>query len=127
MSGFTVKTTIGDRAMADILITAIESGGYGSVVAKRPTAVAAMEPPEALVEEPWYGWLPLVKGGYYTVFDKYDDGKSGRIDRYTLQRGLEVLQEKYPKLYSDLVNESYDVIAADALLQAAAFGDVIYG
>lgn len=125
MSGFTVPSLLSDGDMADILTTAIESGGYGSVIAHRPKNLAELACPADIERTPWYGWVPLVS--HYTVVDKYGDKEQGRISRRTLQRGLNILAKKYPHLLAQLVSGNYDVIAADALVQASAFGEVIYG
>lgn len=125
MRGFTVPTLISDEAMRDIVTTGFESGGYGSLKICKfdgPTKAPAGWEDDQDYRHTWQ-WA----NGNIRVIDRYGDKKQGTINRRTLKRGLRVLQEKYPHLLAALVSGQYDVIPADALLQAAAFGDVIYG
>ncbi len=123
---FKATKVITDEAMSDIVTTGLEAGSYSSI-----RLVCYSGPPDAApawAEYPdvRYTWAWAVEGGI-AVKDNYGDKEFGHVCRETLQKGLEVLAEKYPHLLAQLVSGSYDVIAADALLQAAAFGDVIYG
>lgn len=125
---FNVKSAITDEAMGDIVTTGFESGGYGSVAIdkfvilgdKKPTPPKWADYPEC--RHCWW-WAD----GEIRVADNHGDDTTGVISRATLQKGLDILAEKYPHLLADLVSGSYDVIPADALLQCAAFGDLIYG
>jgi len=38
-----------------------------------------------------------------------------------------VLEEKFPKHFSDAVEEDFDATTADCWLQCCLFGDVIFG
>lgn len=130
MSGFSVKATITDEDMRDLVTCGFESGCYGSLVIVDFVYEAGSRPAWAddlfSSGKPWprYSWVWAV--GEIAVEDKYGDGEKGVLTRETLQRGLQLLQDKYPKLYSRLVNDGGDALDADALLQAAAFGEVIY-
>jgi hypothetical protein len=124
---FDIKAALSDKDMGDIVTTGFESGSYGSVLIK------AYSKPSGLVVVPEWADYPDARHcwwwavGSITVVDRYGDGKKGLISRKSLQRGLAHLGEKYPHLLAQLVSGDYDVIPADALLQAAAFGEVIYG
>lgn len=123
-----MPTLISDEDMRDIVVCGFESGSYGSLIIENH--FGCLTPPKWAIDEdgktwPRYSWM--WSDGGTNVEDKYGDGESGVISRESLTAGLEVLREKYPHLLAQLVSGNYDVIAADALLQAAAFGDVIYG
>lgn len=66
-------------------------------------------------------------GGYLEVVDAFGEGVTGRIRRWELQRGLNILAERHPRLLGELISGRWDSSSADALVQAAAFGEVLYG
>lgn len=127
MSGFKAVTTISDSDMADIVTTGFESGSYGSVciAGYQSTKNRTVAPKWADYPDIRHTWWWAV--GDIRVVDKYGDDESGLINRTTLQTGFALLQSKWPHLAAQLTSGDYDVIAADALLQCAAFGDLIYG
>ena len=43
------------------------------------------------------------------------------------KKGLAIMADKYPKHMNDMINENFDAITGDVLLQCIVFGDVIYG
>ena len=82
----------------------------------------------------------LMSGKGVVVCDLYDDdaedfdgnGKfpesaKHRITIDNVRKGLELMQEQYPRHYADLVEENDDAITGDVWLQLAVFGDIIYG
>ena len=89
-------------------------------------------------EDKWAKALMFGKG--VVVCDLYDDdaedfdgnGKfpesaKHRITMDNVRKGLELMQEQYPRHYADLVEENDDAITGDVWLQLAVFGDIIYG
>jgi hypothetical protein len=129
---FKAVTVIDDAAMRDIVTTGFESGSYGSVrIVRFANAEGGVggpkptPPPWADYPEARHSWWWA--DGSIEVDDCHGDGEKGIINRATLQSGLELLQAKWPHLVAQLVSGDYDVLAADALLQCAAFGDLIYG
>ncbi len=132
---FDVKSVLTNEDMRDIVTCGFESGGYGSVRIVDYVIPSWAKKPEWAVDEsedehpgfawPRYGWVWAV--GAIQVEDKYGDRERGVISGHTLQAGLQLLQQKWPHLAAQLLSGDYDVIAADALLQCAAFGDIIYG
>lgn len=89
-------------------------------------------------EDKWAKALMFGKG--VVVCDLYDDdaedfdgnGKfpesaKHRITMDNVRKGLELMQEQYPRHYADLVEEDDDAITGDVWLQLAVFGDIIYG
>ena len=61
-----------------------------------------------------------------TIYD-FEESKVYFLALDDLKRGLQVMAEKYPKHFSDILNENSDSITADALIQCSVFGDIIYG
>lgn len=70
---------------------------------------------------------PLTLGGYLTLIDHEEDGKEHILDFPTVERGLTIFQEKYPRYFADFLTENDDNETADAFIQCCLFGEVIYG
>lgn len=74
---------------------------------------------------------PLSKGGALIISDRSgeadDPGKTYRLDVEAIQKGLDTLQKKYPKVFALLVAEDLDGPTADVFLQCCVFGDAVYG
>lgn len=88
-------------------------------------------------EDMWAKALMFGKGVvvcdlYNDDAEDFDDGKfpesaKHRITLDNVRKGLELMQEQYPRHYADLVEENDDAITGDVWLQLAVFGDIIYG
>lgn len=48
------------------------------------------------------------------------------VDLMAMRNGVERLAKKHPKLYAQVIVD-HDAPAADAVLQMAVFGDIVYG
>ena len=119
---FTARTDISEQMVEDLLCNAMESGGYGDFV------IVGYEP-AGIREECEYPHFEVpFKGGTILLRDKYGDSKEVyRLDRAGLQRGLDVMAEKYKSHMSDFVNERDDAITATVFLQCALLGEIVYG
>lgn len=79
----------------------------------------------------------LLKGKGVVVYDCYeldeaetDEEKAAARHEITLddvKRGLDLMKEKYPRHWADLVEEDDDLITGDVWLQLTVFGELIYG
>lgn len=60
---------------------------------------------------------------------KGDDNykKEFRLDRPALEKGIQVMAEKYPHHFKSVMEENTDAITGDVYLQCCLFGDAIYG
>jgi hypothetical protein len=79
----------------------------------------------------WGELLPTVEGGSVTVdVDENEDGnpKEYVIDLPTLQRGLDVMREKYVKRWAEAMDpaDGGDADTGDCFLQCCLFGEVIF-
>jgi len=105
-----------DELLRDLLITAFEGGSnywIREVDVVRPKAGDIYD-------------VPLMDGGcMYVQCDEC--GKAYKLDRSAMRRGSGVLKEKFPKHFSDAVEEDFDATTADCWLQCCLFGDVIFG
>jgi hypothetical protein len=108
--------------IGDFIVTALEGGSnywIDHVVLDRSTCP----------KETSYYDVPM-KGGKIVIAqcEEWVEGDiEVTLDKEAVDRGLEILRLKYPWHYRDLFKGDYDVIAADAWLQCAALGDIVYG
>ena len=70
--------------------------------------------------------IPM-KGGAIIITEYDGDGAEKVLNKEGIAEGLEILRIKYPWHFRDLVRETYDAAAADAFLQCAVLGDIVYG
>lgn len=73
---------------------------------------------------------PFVKDGFLRVKDGEEQVKGGgwfNIDPKTIEQGLKVMAEKYPKCFADFINDNDDAGTGDTFLQCVCFGETIYG
>ena len=69
---------------------------------------------------------PLNEGGILRMVGTATRPKIFELRLDLIARGLEVLANRYPRHFADLINENADVFTADALLQCCLFGELIY-
>lgn len=70
--------------------------------------------------------LPTIKDGGIVICDKEDDNHH-TLTREKLLNGFDIMAQKYPKQFNDIVIENDDAETADTLIQCALFGETIYG
>jgi hypothetical protein len=71
---------------------------------------------------------PMSEGGRLFITNKFEDeGEEGFLDRESIQRGLQVMAEKYPKHFADFIAENDDGNTGDVFLQCAVLGQLVYG
>jgi len=80
----------------------------------------------------WAELLPTVEGGSVTLsVDENEDGnlKEHVIDLAVLQRGLDVMREKYVKRWAEAMDpdDGGDADTGDCFLQCCLFGEVVFG
>ncbi len=139
---FEVVTTvkIPDERVQNLLVSAFEGGSnywyfiesyeYGGGYGFKDFEVGGRAYDEEWAKFPCYQ-LPFIPGCSliisYPITE--DDEERGRkpLDRAALQRGLEIMQVKYPSHWNELIRENEDAGTADVFLQCAMFGEVIFG
>jgi hypothetical protein len=55
-----------------------------------------------------------------------DDKKKYKLDRKTLEKGLQVFASKYPRLFNEMMEENDDANTGDVFLQTCLFGEERY-
>lgn len=58
--------------------------------------------------------------------DEEDGGRKFFINRDTIAKGLQVMAEKEPRHFGDMMSENDDATTADVFLQCVVFGVVIF-
>ena len=69
---------------------------------------------------------PLNEGGMVRMVGTGTRPKIFELQLDVIARGLDVLANRYPRHFADLINETADVFTADALLQCCLFGELIH-
>lgn len=74
----------------------------------------------------------LLHGGFLNIADVEEceeDKEQGqhKISIDDVINGLNIVMLNYPQMYAAIRDENYDLYDADAVIQCAVFGDVIYG
>ena len=125
MNELTVKVKVPTELIADLMVSAVESGylNYWLYDVQHDSGENW--------ESPWYS-----DPGYYTdknlrftiAYLGLDDKRHDEVVTLeSILKGLEVLAEKCPRQFSELVGENGDAVTADCFLQCIIFGDIVYG
>lgn len=124
---FSLTLDIPLQALADTLCSGLEGGsGYWARIADytKPSEMSFRIDEGEVFRHIDY---PMNEGGAITLLDMEDDRKSYRLDLPALKRGAAIMAVKYPRHFSDMVNEGGDAITGDVLIQCAVFGELVYG
>lgn len=121
---FTAKT------IADLFSSCFE-GGYSPWLARVDLTSSDHEPKPGLV----FWGTPAVFVGNYAIAAQYDrpsDPEGSAKGRFTItpeavKKGLQILAEKAPGTFHNLMVEDADALDADVFVQYIIFGDIIYG
>jgi hypothetical protein len=119
----TVPVSIPIQRVKDLLCNAIEGGSnywVGTLDRKGGKTQAQAE---------YRQDVPFVKGGWLELVEQEQSGKakSFEISRNTIQNGLRIMAEKYPKHFINFIQENDDAETGDVFLQCICFGEIVYG
>lgn len=73
---------------------------------------------------------PLMPGGALIIEDIegiHPASEFKPVNRETLVRGVEIMAEKYPVRFAEMVEERDDADTGDCLLQCTCLGEVVFG
>lgn len=65
--------------------------------------------------------------GCTTLITADGEPKRWRLNRTALERGWEIMREKYPHDYADAMTQDGDMNTGDVFLQCCLFGELVYG
>ena len=109
-----MRTTIefADSTIRELLICALEGGSnYWCIVQNE-------------------GQDPLIAGQSLVIGDAEDPDdhtKNKHLDRGLIEGGLQLMAEKHPKVFADILADKIDADTGDIFLQYCVLGEVIYG
>ena len=121
-----VKVPITKQRISDLLCCAFEGGSnywYMIKKSKKPAKLEFRSNEEVVFFHLDY---PLNEGGNLTITDQEDNNKAYVLDLDSITKGIQVMAEKYPRHFADMVSEDFDATTGDVFLQCCLFGEVIY-
>jgi Na+-transporting NADH:ubiquinone oxidoreductase subunit NqrC len=126
MKNFTVKTEITPKKLAGLLCSAFEGGvGYWCTIKGYAEPKGDVQ---TLLGDRVYKHVDFpLQGGAVICEDFYTSDKTHRLNGKAIARGLQVMSAKYPKHFSDFLQDNYDALTGDAFVQCCLFGEVLYG
>lgn len=129
MDNFKVELTVTRERVSDLLTSAFEGGSdYWYCVAKKiaPTTWEFTSEPTP-TRGHYRQDYPLNPGGSLLICDIDDEEKTQiTLDWAALQRGLTVMQKKYPEHFADFLSENDDAITGDVFLQCCLYNEIIF-
>ena len=69
---------------------------------------------------------PLSPGGALIIVDSDGDMDPATLNLESIQRGLQIMAEKYPRHMTDFIQDNCDADTGDVFLQCACYGDVVF-
>jgi len=121
----TTKQTVTEERVQDLLCCALEGGSnYWYTIVEKCYPEGQTKESLGIV----YPHLELpFKGGCLVISDGDPGTDNQTLDLAAIKRGLQLLADKYPKHWSDFMQENEDADTGDVFLQLALFGEVIFG
>ncbi len=123
-----------DQVLSDLLVTALEGGSNNWYLIKEESDAKVRK--YAGVKHPqnqmncFSEWLfvALDKGEEIQIHDCEDeDNLLGILTRQSMSKAAHLLQDKYPTIYENILEEDCDAGDADIFFQLAVMGEVVYG
>lgn len=118
-----IAIEISNKRIKDLLCNALEGGSNYWYIIKKYNY--SKEHPTPELEFPHLD-LPFF-GGSLTIKDIDGDMPNKILDYKALEKGLQILADKYPTNFADFISENDDAITGDVFLQCALYGEVIFG
>jgi hypothetical protein len=132
---FQFPCTISAQTVSDTLCSAFEGGShYWCLIHDRFV-------PKGLKKPRYVHDVPLTEGGFLVLMapgdslpqftGKFTEDKHDMLpailDRKAITRGLQVMFEKYPRHFANMVGVGGDAETGDVFLQCCIFGEIIFG
>ncbi len=119
------------QQICDLVVTAFEGGSNYWIDKARlgwPGALDAMRIGLVLAK-PWYATTALYETRDWSinVFVSEEDGKAYILDRASAEHGLRILGAEYHDHLLEIIEDNADANTADAFLQCALFGEIVFG
>lgn len=126
---FEVKATnkITAQRVNDLLCGAFEGGSSYWARCSSDKYVFAGDLSRADFEYPHD--IPFANGCAVIIDDVESDPEysNKRLDWPAMQKGLQIMADKYPAHYRNFIEENDDAETSDVFLQCAVFGELVFG
>jgi len=126
----TINLTITDQRREDMLVGALEGGSnYWYYISNGAVkAIDEVVKPETPTPLAIKMWAAIKAGKQIPIRDAEDHSeKLGYISLSSIEKGEQIMAEKYPEHFMDIVNENDDASTADVWFQLAVMGELVYG
>jgi hypothetical protein len=127
-----VKIEVKDDLIGALLVAALEGGSsYWCHIGTDDKRVGAKELNYRRAENVIIHHIDYLmnKGGSIEILDFEDVSgkeKAHVLNKKKICKGIQVMSEKYPSHFGDLISKDFDGNTADVFLQCVIFGEVIY-
>ncbi len=134
-AAITMTSQISDETIRGLLCDAFEGGSDSWIKSARYELTDGLtyedfckNGSQQLSDDYWHPLqlVPLTEGCAVIVKDN-EDGLEHRVDRASIHRGLQLMAEKYPDHFADVLSENDDANTGDIFLQLVCFGEVVFG
>lgn len=121
--------------ISDMLVNAFEGGSNYWYMIEKKTAPKTWDYLDEMRPRNGKHWIqeyPLNERGEIIITSQEEESdtkgrKIGhRLNLHTIQQGLQIMADKFPKHFGDFMSEDDDADTADVFLQCCLFKDVIY-
>lgn len=122
------------KSVLDVIITAAEYAcAYWAVIVAASELPANLSYYERFFNIATDGWID------FSLLEEMETSSLGfgltqkigtktmRLNNNTIQNGLKLMANKYPRHFGDLMCNNHDADTADVFLQCCLLGDIIYG
>ena len=124
-----IQIKLTDQQHEDLIVTALE-GGSNFWYDLSDEAIKIINNATKGQKEPLSirFWKALQNGAVIPINDiEEEDSKIGEISLASIEKGEQLLADKYPSHLADILSESGDANTADVWFQLCTLGEVVYG
>lgn len=130
------STFISCQRLRELLVGAFEGGSnywYMIHSAELPPGLEKRDFHEGgkMQGEEYFHWsqlIPTTKGCALLIVDLFEDHTMPVVlNLLALRYGAQVMADKYPQHWANVISENDDAETSDVLLQCAVYGELVYG
>jgi hypothetical protein len=116
-----VQINIEDQRIKDLLCNALEGGSNYWY------EIESFVNPNKITVECRHLDLPFIEGCGLMIADSEGDMGTKLLNREAMEKGLNIMSEKYPLHFSNFMTENDDAETGDVFLQCALYGEIVFG
>ena len=131
-----VAINVSDKQIQNMLCNAFEGGSnYWIERTKYDYGTTGLKPKDfsdgGKMQDPKDYFHPLqivpITEGCAVLIKQIDEDAWVRLDRAAIEKGCQVMAEKFPQHFADWMGENDDATTGDVFLQCCVFGELVYG